>query len=115
VGHQAHLKGPYRSLLERLNAGTVGLPRPENEEALRGWQELLEIYYTPEEAAMASRMPIKPSPLKAIARRFGEEPAVFEPKLDAMSLPVHEESCELLTSSGLPPGHRASSRLPSGY
>ncbi len=84
MGHQAHLKGPYQSLLERLNAGTVGLPRPESEEALRGWRELLEIFYTPEEAEMASRMPIKPSPLKAIARRFGENPAAFGPKLEAL-------------------------------
>lgn len=84
MGHQAHLKGPYLSLLERLNAGTVGLPRPENPEALRGWQELLEIFYSPDEAETASRMPIRPSSLKAIARRFGEEPAVFEPKLEAM-------------------------------
>lgn len=84
MGHQAYLKEPYQSLLDRLKAGTVGLPRPQGAEALRGWQELLEIYYTPEEAAMASRMPVKPSSLTAVARRFGEEPAVFKPKLEAM-------------------------------
>ena len=39
------------------------MPRPEDERALQGWRELLEVMYTPDEAAVASRMPMVPTSL----------------------------------------------------
>ncbi|MBW2587753.1 MAG: 4Fe-4S binding protein, partial [Deltaproteobacteria bacterium] len=57
-------------LMERLDHLPVGMPRPEDERALEGWRELLEVMYSPEEAALASRMPMMPTPLSKLARRF---------------------------------------------
>jgi NAD-dependent dihydropyrimidine dehydrogenase PreA subunit len=70
MGHMGQLKQEYRGLMERLDHLPVGMPRPEDERALEGWRELLEVMYSPEEAALASRMPMMPTPLSKLARRF---------------------------------------------
>jgi len=70
MGHMSQLKQEYRGLMERLDHHAVGMPRPEDERALQGWRELLELMYTPEEAELASRMPMMPTPLSKLARRF---------------------------------------------
>ena len=56
MGHLAHVKEEYQELVARLNAGPVGLPEPESAPARAGWQEILEIMYSPEDAALASRV-----------------------------------------------------------
>ncbi len=70
MGHMTQLKREYRALMERLDHHAIALPRPEDERALEGWRELLEVMYTPEEAALASRMPMVPTSLGKLARRF---------------------------------------------
>ena len=70
MGHMSQLKQEYRALMERLDHHAVAMPRPEDERALEGWRELLEIMYTPEEAALASRMPMIPTSLEKLARRL---------------------------------------------
>ena len=52
MGHMGQLKQEYRALMERLDHHAVAMPRPEDERALQGWRELLEVMYTPEEAAV---------------------------------------------------------------
>jgi len=64
------LKHEYRQLMDRLDHHPVSMPRPEDERALRGWRELLEVMYTPNEAALASRMPMIPTPLGRLAKRY---------------------------------------------
>ena len=70
MGHMSQLKQEYRGLMERLDHHAVAMPRPEDERALQGWRELLEVMYSPEEAALASRMPMMPTPLSRLARRL---------------------------------------------
>ncbi|MBW2507757.1 MAG: 4Fe-4S binding protein [Deltaproteobacteria bacterium] len=71
MGHMTQLKHEYRQLMDRLDHTAVAMPRPEDERALRGWRELLEVMYTPNEAALASRMPMIPTPLGRLAKRYG--------------------------------------------
>lgn len=85
MGHLGHLKAEYRELADRLNAGSVGFPEPETENARRGWQEILEILYTPEEAALAAKLPVLPSSLKSIAARVGLGEEDLKNRLDRMA------------------------------
>lgn len=85
MGHLGHLKAEYGDLVTRLDSGPVAYPYPDDPEARRGWQEILEILYTPEEATLASRMPIRPASLGAISSRVGIPAENLKPKLDAMA------------------------------
>lgn len=85
MGHLGHLKAEYRDLADRLNAGAVGFPEPESEVARQGWQDILEILYTPEEAALAAKLPIMPSGLGAISARLGISEDDLRPRLDRMA------------------------------
>jgi len=85
MGHLGHLKAEYRDLANRLNAGSVGFPEPQEEASRRGWQEILEILYTPEEAALAARLPVLPSSIGAIAARVGIPQEELKHRLDRMA------------------------------
>ena len=84
MGHLGNLKVEHRDLLRRLDAGTVTLPEPTDPEAARAWEQLLELFYTPDEAALAARMPVRPASLSRIAARLGMDPEVLAPRLDAL-------------------------------
>jgi Pyruvate/2-oxoacid:ferredoxin oxidoreductase delta subunit len=84
MGHLGRLKDEYRDLVKRLGAGTVALPEPEDARAREGWREILEILYTPEEAALASRLPVRPTGLAKLAARLGVPASELAPRLDAM-------------------------------
>lgn len=84
MGHMGQLKQEYRGLMERLDHLPVGMPRPEDEHALEGWRELLEVMYSPEEAALASRMPMMPTPLSKLARRFDMPEQELRQKLEPL-------------------------------
>ncbi|MFA5786934.1 MAG: 4Fe-4S dicluster domain-containing protein [Actinomycetota bacterium] len=85
MGHLGSLKPEYRQLLARLDAGQVGMPEPKSSKAREGWREILEILFSPEEAALAARMPIKPASLKTLSARMGIPPEELEPRLDRMA------------------------------
>ncbi len=85
MGHLGHLKAEYEALGERLDANPIGMPCPDDEHAREGWREILEILYTPEEAAIAARLPLMPAKLSQIASRVGMAPEELAPKLDAMA------------------------------
>lgn len=85
MGHVGHLKQEYRDLTGRLDAGTAPLPEPAAPSAWHGWKEILEILFTPEEAALAAKLPILPASLERIAARTGIRPAALKPRLDAMA------------------------------
>jgi hypothetical protein len=78
------LKQEYRALMERLDHHAVSLPRPEDERALEGWRELLEVMYTPEEAALASRMPMMPTSLARLAGRLDMPEQELREKLEPL-------------------------------
>ena len=84
MGHMGQLKQEYRGLMERLDHLPVGMPRPEDERALEGWRELLEVMYSPEEAALASRMPMMPTPLSKLAGRFDMPEQELRRKLEPL-------------------------------
>ena len=85
MGHQGHLKQEYRELVHRLDAGTSAMPEPSDPTAWQGWKEILEILFTPEDAALAARLPVLPASLERIAARTGLRPEVLKPRLDAMA------------------------------
>ncbi len=84
MGHMSELKQEYRALMERLDHHAVSMPRPEDQRALQGWRELLEVMYTPEEAALASRMPMMPTPLHRLADRFDMREEELKDKLQPL-------------------------------
>ncbi|MBI2891917.1 MAG: 4Fe-4S dicluster domain-containing protein [Deltaproteobacteria bacterium] len=84
MGHLGHLKQEYRDLLRRLEGGPVAMPRPREPRAWEGFREILEILYSPEEAALAARFPVAPTDLKRLARRLGVRQAELVPRLEAM-------------------------------
>jgi len=84
MGHMSQLKQEYRGLMERLDHHAVAMPRPEDERALQGWRELLEVMYSPEEAALASRMPMMPTPLSRLARRLDMPEEELRAKLEPL-------------------------------
>ena len=101
MGHLGHLKTEYQSLVSRLDAGLVGMPEPEDETAKIGWQRILEILFTPEEAALAAQMPVRPATLKTVAKRVGLPPEELQERLEplcdkglVMDL-VHPETAEV--------------------
>ncbi len=84
MGHLGRLKDEYRELLARLERGTMALPEPEDEGARRGLQEILEILYSPEEAKLASRLPVRPISLERLAARLGAAPDELAARLEPM-------------------------------
>ena len=85
MGHLGHLKAEYEGLAQRLNAGQVGFPEPNEEHARQGWKDILEILYEPEEASLASLLPILPASLNKIAVRAGLNPSTCEARLNRMA------------------------------
>ena len=84
MGHLRHLKQEYRDLVDHLNRGQVGLPEPTLEQAWAGWREILEILYTPEEAALAATLPHTPIGLGALAKRLGVPADELRRRLDPL-------------------------------
>ena len=85
MGHIGRLKEQYRDLADRLQSGPVALAEPRDPGAWEGWREILEILYTPEEAALAARMPVKPLSLEKLSARVGVPAESLRPRLDAMA------------------------------
>src|SRR5512139_200827 len=84
MGHLGRLKEEYRDLVARLERGTMALPEPDDEAARRGWQEILEILFSPEEARLASRLPVRPTSLERLAQRLGVAPDELAARLEPM-------------------------------
>ena len=98
MGHMGQLKQEYRALMDRLDHHAVAMPRPEDQRALEGWRELLEVMYTPEEAELASRMPMVPTPLRQLARRYDVPADELKQKLEP--LPPYRPLRDFLQPSG---------------
>jgi ferredoxin len=84
MGHMGQLKEEYRALMDRLDHHAIAMPRPEDQRALEGWRELLEVMYTPEEAELASRMPMVPTSLRRLARRYDLPEEELKQKLEPL-------------------------------
>ena len=84
MGHGHILTDHHRALVKRLEAGTAGLPEPEDPRARQAWQEILEILFSPEEARLAARMPVRPAPLEKLSVHFNVRPEELKARLDKM-------------------------------
>src|SRR5512142_2462390 len=84
MGHLGRLKEQYRDLTERLDRGTVALPEAQDERAEAGRREILEILFTPEEAALAARLPLRPITAARLAPRLGLSAEELERRLEPM-------------------------------
>src|ERR1039458_10257759 len=84
MGHLGHIKDEYRALVTRLEAGQVAMPEPRDPRAWQGWKDILEILYSPEEAELASRMPVRPTDIERLAATLAIPVAQLRPRLDAM-------------------------------
>ncbi len=84
MGHLGRLKEEYRELADRLQRGSVALPEPADPRAWEGWREILEILFTPEEAELASKLPVRPVSLQALARRLSADPEQLRARLEPM-------------------------------
>jgi ferredoxin len=85
MGHLGHLREEYEDLVERLEGAQVSFPRPATPAAEAAWREILEILFTPDEAALATKIPVRPSSLNKIAALAGLTPEALRPRLDAMA------------------------------
>ncbi len=85
MGHAAHLSHEHRLLSTRLQRGPAAMPEPADAAARAAWRDILEILFTPEEAELASRMPVVPTPLSALVARTGLNEAELTARLDAMA------------------------------
>ncbi len=84
MGHLGRMKDEYRQLVARLDRGPVPMPEPADERAAAGWREILEILFSPEEAALAARMPVRPTSLARLAGRLGVAEAELAARLEPM-------------------------------
>jgi ferredoxin len=84
LGHIGRIKDEYRALVTRLDAGQVGLPEPRDPRAWAGWKEILEILFSPEEAALAARLPVRPATLDQVAARLALDPAEARRRLEPL-------------------------------
>jgi len=84
MGHLGRMKEEYRDLVARLGRGQMALPAADDERAEAARREILEILFTPEEAALAARMPVQPASLDRLAPRLGIPANDLEAKLEPM-------------------------------
>jgi NAD-dependent dihydropyrimidine dehydrogenase PreA subunit len=84
MGHLGRLKEEYRDLVARLDRGQLALPAAEEARAEAARREILEILFSPEEAALAARMPVRPVALGRLAARLGASQAELEARLEPM-------------------------------
>jgi Pyruvate/2-oxoacid:ferredoxin oxidoreductase delta subunit len=58
---------------------------PRDPAAKRAWREILEILFSPDDAALAARLPVVPTTLADLARRTGADGADLRARLEAMA------------------------------
>ena len=68
----------YQKLRAKVDRYPVGAPPTDI------IYEILRTLYTPEEAELASRMPLRFSPLGSLSRRFGMPESELQPKLEVL-------------------------------
>ena len=108
MGHGTQLRGEHRDLADRLRRGPVAMVEPEDPAARRAWKEILEILFSPEDARLAARLPLLPSPVEALTRRTGMDAESLRTRLDAMAdrglvLDLHDERTGMTTYMLAPP------------
>jgi ferredoxin len=84
MGHLGRLKEQYRDLVARLDRGPVSLPEASDARAEAARREILEILFSPEDAALAARLPLRPATAEALSRRLGLPVEELERRLEPL-------------------------------
>src|SRR5512146_1505768 len=84
MGHLGRLKEQYRELTDRFDRGSVAFPEAQDPDAEAARREILEILFTPEEAALAARLPARPMSAERLAPRLGLAADELERRLEPM-------------------------------
>jgi Pyruvate/2-oxoacid:ferredoxin oxidoreductase delta subunit len=58
---------------------------PQDPGAKQAWREILETLFSPDDAALAARLPVIPTTVDELARRTGKEADALRARLDAMA------------------------------
>jgi Pyruvate/2-oxoacid:ferredoxin oxidoreductase delta subunit len=85
VGHAAGLGRAHQDLAKRLQRGSVAMVEPRDPAAKRAWREILEILFSPDDAALAARLPVVPTTLADLARRTGASEDDLRVRLEVMA------------------------------
>jgi ferredoxin len=85
VGHAAGLGRAHQDLAKRLQRGHVAMVEPRDPAARRAWREILEMLFSPGDAALAARLPVVPATLEDLARRTGMGEGDLRARLEAMA------------------------------
>ena len=85
IGHVTGSGGAHQDLAKRLQRGPVAMVEPQDPAARRAWREILEILFSPDEAALASRLPVVPTTFADLARRTGMGEGELRARLEVMA------------------------------
>ncbi len=85
MGHASFARGEYRALADRLGRGPVAMVEPADPAARRAWRDILEILFSPEDAALAALLPVVPTAVDGLTRRTGLSAETLRARLDAMA------------------------------
>jgi Pyruvate/2-oxoacid:ferredoxin oxidoreductase delta subunit len=85
VGHAAGLGRAHQDLAKRLLRGPVAMVEPQDPAARRAWREILETLFSPDDAALAARLPVVPATLADLCRRTGMGEGDLRARLEAMA------------------------------
>jgi ferredoxin len=85
MGHGGFLRSEHRDLAARLARGPAAMVEPDDPAARAAWQEILEILFSPEDAALAARLPVVPASVEVLTRRTGMDAETLRGRLDTMA------------------------------
>jgi hypothetical protein len=85
MGHGAHLAKEHAALASRLQHGTAAMVEPQDSAAKAAWQEIMETLFSPEEAALAAKLPVLPSSLSRISGRVDMGIDALQERLDSLA------------------------------
>ena len=85
MGHTTSLGGAHQGLAKRLLRGPVAMVEPHDPAAKQAWREILETLFSPDDAALAARLPVVPTTVADLARRTGLDAGALRARLEAMA------------------------------
>ena len=85
MGHAASLGRAHQDLAKRLMRGPVAMVEPQDPAAKRAWREILETLFSPDDAALAARLPVIPTTVADLARRTGLDAGALRVRLEALA------------------------------
>ena len=108
MGHATSLGHAHQDLAKRLLRGPVAMVEPQDPAAKQAWREILETLFSPDDAALAARLPVIPAPVDDLARRTGMDAGALRARLEAMAgrglvLDLHDARTGATTYMFAPP------------